>query len=91
MPKSFCLQEYDRHGNRKQLVTDIKITFADNPRRGGRGGRGGRGRGGPREGRGGPRGGRGGGFSRGDGYSRGDNAPRMDDETDFPKLIKSEA
>lgn len=94
--RSFIFQEDDRHGHRKQLVTDIRITFADNPRRGGRGGRGGRGRGGPRgEGRGGPRGGRGG-FSgppdRGD-RPRGprESAPRMDDETDFPRLVKSEA
>ena len=91
------IQEDDRHGHRKQLVTDIRITFADNPRRGGRGGRGGRGRGGPRgEGRGGPRGGRGGGFNappeRSD-RPRGprESAPRMDDETDFPRLVKSEA
>jgi len=89
-------EEDDRHGHRKQIVTDIRITFADNPRRGGRGGRGGRGRGGPRgEGRGGPRGGSSGsrgGFG-GSNSSRGprESAPRMDDETDFPRLVKSEA
>jgi len=87
------------HGHKKNLVTDIRITFADNPRRGGGRGRGGRGgRGGPREGgRGGPRGGGRGGFGerseRSDRPPRGsrESAPRMDDETDFPSLIKSKA
>lgn len=83
-------EEDDRHGHRKQLVTDIRITFADNPRRGGRGGRG---RGGFRgEGRGGRGGGRGGGFG-GERPPRGPRevAPRINDETDFPSLVKSEA
>lgn len=92
-------EDDDRHGHRKQLVTDIRITFADNPRRGGGRGRGGRGgRGGPREGsgRGGPRGGGRGGFGereQRDRPARGprESAPRMDDETDFPSLIKSKA
>lgn len=89
-------EEEEHHGNRKQLVTDIRITFADNPRRGGRGARGGRG--GPR---GGPRGGGRGGPAGGDrdyreprerparGGPR-ETAPRMDNELDFPALVKSE-
>ncbi|KAK7485299.1 hypothetical protein BaRGS_00023398 [Batillaria attramentaria] len=90
-------EEEDRHGHKKQIVTDIRITFADQPRRGGRGGRrGGRAPGG----RGGPRGGGrgfGGGDRDGDRPNRGrgggprEVAPRFDDETDFPSLVKSEA
>ncbi|XP_070194461.1 intracellular hyaluronan-binding protein 4-like isoform X2 [Littorina saxatilis] len=89
-------EEDDRHGHKKQLVTDIRITFADNPRRGGRGGRGGRGaRGGPRGG-----GGRGGGDRGGfEGQQprerppRGprESAPRIENEDDFPSLVKSAA
>lgn len=83
-------------------MVPIEITFNDNPRRGGgrgRGGRGGRGgeRGGGRSprGRGGfgqggssPRGGgRGGGFRR----ESGEAAPNMQDENDFPSLVKPAA
>lgn len=75
-------QQDDRHGRGKQLVTDIRITFNDNPRRG-RGRRGGRG--GMERGRGGPRGGQ-----RMGGRQR-ENAPRFDDEADFPSLVKSAA
>lgn len=94
-------QEDDRHGHKKQIVTDIRITFADNPRRGGRGGRRG-GRDGPRGGgRGAPRGRGFGGPDREHGEERRERpsrgrgpreaAPRFDDETDFPSLVKSEA
>lgn len=82
-------QDEDRHGHRKQLLTDIRITFSDTPRRGGRGGRrGGRAPGG-RGGRGAGRGG----FGGSDRSPRNlkEAAPRMDDETDFPRLVKSEA
>jgi len=86
-------EEDDRHGNKKQLVTDIRITFADNPRRGGRGGRGrgeGRGRG---RGRGEGRGGFGGDREqerRPPREPRGprESAPRIENEEEFPSLGK---
>ncbi|KAH9523375.1 Plasminogen activator inhibitor 1 RNA-binding protein [Bulinus truncatus] len=79
--------EDDRHTRGKQLVTDIRITFNDTPRRGRgrRGGRGGVERGGIERGRGSRGGGRGvGGKPR-------ESAPRFDDEADFPSLVKSAA
>ncbi|XP_041356944.1 plasminogen activator inhibitor 1 RNA-binding protein-like isoform X1 [Gigantopelta aegis] len=73
--------EDDRH--KKKDLLDIRITFNESPRRG-RGGRR------PRDGR--SRGGRGGGggMGRGDRKPR-ETAPKMDDETDFPSLVKSAA
>jgi len=82
--------EDDRHGRGKQIVTDIRITFNDQPRRGRgrRGGRGGMERGGPGgRGRGGPDRAPG---PRGPKPAR-EAAPRMDDELDFPSLVKSPA
>ena len=82
-------QEDERPGHRKQLVTDIRFTFADNPRRG----RGGRGRGGFRgEGGRGARGGCGG-FAQERNTSKGfaEAAPNINYETDFPSLFKLEA
>ncbi|XP_046332587.1 plasminogen activator inhibitor 1 RNA-binding protein-like isoform X1 [Haliotis rufescens] len=70
-------EDEKRHGNKNLL--DIKITFNDPVRRG-RGGRR------PRDGRGRGRGGSG----RGERKPR-DSAPRMDDENDFPRLVKTEA
>ncbi|BFY99716.1 hypothetical protein BsWGS_02756 [Bradybaena similaris] len=74
--------EDDHHSRGKHLVTDIRITFNDNPRRGRgrRGGRGGLERGGSRGG------------MRGVGSKpRESAAPRFDDEVDFPSLVKSAA
>lgn len=94
--------EEDRHAKPKNVLP-IKITFTDNPRRGGRGGR----RGGGSRGGGG---GRGFPFDGNDGYrsdlrkspsSRGEReggggrrgarerAPNMADEHDFPSLDKA--
>jgi len=87
-------EEEDDHRHGKKLLTDIRITFNDNPRGRGRGGRG-RGRGGERgaggdrggdRGRGSGRGGPGG--PRGFGGKPKEAAPRFDDESDFPSLVK---
>jgi len=85
-------EEDEQHG-KKKLLTEIKLVFADQPRRGGRGGRGGRGRGdGDRGGRGAPRGGRGGfGGPPADrppreSRSARESAPRIENEEEFPSL-----
>jgi len=78
--------DHSDHHNRKQLVTDIRITFNDNPRRG-RGRRGGRG-GMERGAGGGGRGARGGSSNRGF-SSQKESAPCFDDEADFPSLLKA--
>ncbi|ESO88248.1 hypothetical protein LOTGIDRAFT_234584 [Lottia gigantea] len=80
----------DDHEERKKKnknTLNIEITFNDNNRRGGRGNRRGRG-----PGRGFYRGNspRGGGRGGGDRKYR-DTAPRVDDEKDFPSLVKSAA
>lgn len=72
----------DEDDHRSKVVTEIRITFNDSPRRGRgsrrpRGGRGGRGE------RGMGRGER-----RGGGNSR-ESAPKFDDENDFPSLVKA--
>ncbi|XP_050401536.1 plasminogen activator inhibitor 1 RNA-binding protein isoform X1 [Patella vulgata] len=82
--------EHEDHEERKKKnknTLNIEITFNDNNRRGGRGGRRGRG-----PGRGFYRGGspRGGGGRGGDRKYR-EAAPRVDDEKDFPSLVKSVA
>lgn len=94
-------EEEEEDPRQKKIYSDIRITFNENPQRGGRGrggrgrgeGRGGRGRGDDRGDRGGFDGGRGrGGFGgrggRGGGNKPREAAPRFDDEADFPSLVK---